>query len=127
MTSSLDMIDYLARVNPGMLAVFSTLAAVLLTSLFSTLTVLLTKVFEDRRARRELLIKAAVENWKERNEITRASGGAVLPLDDFILRMVKLDELCIARRVTTRNVARKLRELSAFSDQIAAFRRERNS
>jgi hypothetical protein len=76
---------------------------------------------EERRQLRQLVIQAAVENWK----LAAGKGGELYPLDSFILHMLKLVEVLELRHLTPETVRQKLREVHSVSraatDEIEKF------
>jgi hypothetical protein len=107
-------------------AAFSSLAGVLITSIFNALNTRSAQKSEERRHHRELIIKAAIENWKEVNEVLKASQrkGAIPPLDDYILHMLKFSELVLDENLESSNIEKKLIELREFNSKIIEYRKK---
>src|SRR5438046_1341091 len=92
-------------------------------SAFSAILVIwITKRYEDKRQFREVVLKAAIENWKQQHEDWKTHQRAVriAPLDLYVLNMVKLVELVLDKRVTAHNIDFKLQEI----DRILAKAKE---
>ena len=78
-------------------------------ALSAIVVVWLTKRYEDKRHFREIVLKAAIENWKQQHEDWKVHQKPVriAPLDLYILNMVKLSELILDKKVTARNIDSK--------------------
>lgn len=85
----------------------------------------LTRRSEERRALRQLVMQAAIENWKHTAEAAKhiaasqRGGVTVYPLDGFIIHMLKLVEVLDAHRITPEDVRRIMREVQAVGDAAA--------
>ena len=71
---------------------------------------------EDRRQRRELAINTAIANWKSDTETLRFTaengiGGAIAPLDHYIIHMVKLSDLIERKDLTEEDIAEELKRI----------------
>ena len=77
---------------------------------------------EERRAFRQLVMQAAIENWRHTAEAAREyaktskRGVTIYPLDGFIIHMLKLVEVLDSRRITPERVRKILREVKAVGD-----------
>jgi len=71
----------------------------------------LTKRSEERRHLREVAFATALENWKYVTEAARAAGEPALPLDVYLLHMVKLSELLSEKRLDRETIIGKIGEL----------------
>lgn len=87
---------------------------------------LITKRSEERRHLRELAMKAAVDNWLQFAEVTKQRGGNLLPLDVFVIHMLKLCEVISAGDLSAANLPGKLREVQNLV-KIATAEAERFS
>lgn len=81
---------------------------------------------EERKHYRQLIINAAVENWKHvaQSLLDHGVRGSFLPLDDYILHMMKFTELMIDQKLDESNLEQKLNEIRAFTDRVVAYRRK---
>jgi hypothetical protein len=83
---------------------------------------------EERRQLRQLVMQAAVENWRYASEAAEKAGAHRYPLDSYILHMLKLVELLDTRRLTPELVREKLREVHAVtraaSEEIERYTEE---
>lgn len=118
------------NINPTTLAIilaltaaFSSIAGVSITALFNYLNTRLTKQSEERRHQRELIIKAAIDNWKQATDIAMASPFVerINPLDSYIIHMIKFSELLVDDKVDSSNVTAKLAELRSFMDIVHSW------
>jgi hypothetical protein len=86
----------------------------------------ITKRSEERRQLREVAFKAAIENWDYVNKICAQYRIPTLPLDVFILHMLKFSEVLTLDDVTEENLVAKLQEVRRFTD-IACDEAERST
>jgi len=94
-------------------AAVSSLAGVVITSIFNLLNTRITKRSEELRHQRELIIKAAIENWKQGMEIykTTQRPTRLVPLDAYIVHMLKFSEIILSGEVTAENIEEKMKEV----------------
>ncbi len=76
---------------------------------------IINKRSEERRHLRELAMKAALENWLYMSKAAAERGARRLPLDVFVVHMLKLSEALTSRDLTADNLAAKLREVQRFT------------
>jgi hypothetical protein len=107
--------------NPQTINIVSAFFGVLLGMLVGFITSTLNRKSEERKHYRQLIINAAVENFKHLSRDPKP-GDTYLPLDDHILHMMKFTEVMIDQRVDGSNLERKLEEVGAFADRLVAFR-----
>lgn len=72
-----------------------------------------TKRSDERRHIRELVMRTAVENWKAVYQAAKDAGSSeMLPLDVYILHMLKLSEIILAeKKLKPDRIARRLSEV----------------
>lgn len=87
---------------------------------------LINKRSEERRQLREVAFKAGIENWNYVCKLATQYHAPTLPLEVFILHMLKLSEVMTSGDVTAENLAAKLQEVHRFTD-IASDEAERVS
>src|SRR5437016_5956315 len=85
---------------------------------------LINKRSEERRNLREPAMKAALENWLYMSKAAADYGAERLPIDVFVVHMLKLSEALTSRDLTADNLAAKLREVQRFT-RIATTEAER--
>lgn len=80
---------------------------------------------EERKHFNQLVMNAAIENWKKGCDMAVASGkGTVFPLDAYIIHMMKLSELFLNKSLNRDEALTKLKELSQYTDQVMNVIRE---
>ena|SRR5438046_615698 len=87
---------------------------------------LINKRSEERRHLRELAMKAATDNWRYVSDAAEQAGAQRLPLDVFVVHMIKLAEALTSTDLTAENLAAKLRDVQRFT-KIATSEAERFS
>jgi hypothetical protein len=98
--------------SPAELAVLGTLGGTLAGGLFSMIVAIVSKRSEERRQFRELVVKAAIENWKTLYE--GAKSGGVSPMTDFIVHASKVCDLALTRNLTAENARGELKKINAL-------------
>ena len=86
----------------------------------------ITKRSEERRQLREIAFKTAIQNWDYVCKLSAQYRVPTLPLDVFILHMLKLSEVLTSGDVTEANLVAKLQEVRRFTD-IAGDEAERST
>jgi len=90
------------------------------------ITIWITKHYEDKRHRREVIVRTAVENWKFSSEMvrktTKAMGGTaeLYPLDDFIIHWSTMANVMTGKKITAKKLAKqreKSEELQKILDE----------
>ncbi|HEX8130380.1 MAG TPA: hypothetical protein VF527_14860 [Pyrinomonadaceae bacterium] len=94
-------------------AALSSLAGVVITSVFNYMNTKITKRSEELRHQRELIINAAIENWKQQMEIYKNTHRAtrLVPLDAYIIHMLKFSEVILNGEITPANIEEKMKEV----------------
>jgi hypothetical protein len=85
-----------------------------------------TKRSEERRQLREIAFKTAIENWSYVRNVAAQHQAPVLPLEVFIVHMLKLSEVLTSGDVTEENLIAKLREVGRITE-IASDEVERST
>ena len=86
------------EIGPTTLALFTlggTLLGVIVPSIFNLLTARSAQQSEERRQAKELVVTAALENWKQTTEVLLKTGrkGTQAPLDVFLIHMAKTADI----------------------------------
>lgn len=70
---------------------------------------------EERKHYREIVVKAAIENWKQIIEISKSRGGAhVMPLESFIIAVAKSTDVIFDPTTDETNIAERLDKANAI-------------
>jgi L-cystine uptake protein TcyP (sodium:dicarboxylate symporter family) len=101
-------------------AALSSLAGVVITSIFNLLNTRITKKSEEIRHRRELVINAAIENWKQQMEQYKIHQQPMrlVPLDVYIVHMLKFTEVILNNEITPANIEEKMKEVEETTEAI---------
>jgi O-acetylhomoserine/O-acetylserine sulfhydrylase-like pyridoxal-dependent enzyme len=78
---------------------------------------------EEKKHLRGLLFNTAIENWKTRMGIIKDLGGSVMPIDSFIIHMLKLSEI-LNEDITKENILKKIKEIREIVDAMEATYKE---
>ena len=109
------------ELNAQVWTVISTLAGTFIGSLFTYLATRTAARSEERRQYKEVVIKAALENWKEgrehAKEWAKSTHQPVLyaPLDLYLIHAAKLIELTVNKKFRASDVASILGEVHEVS------------
>ena len=103
-----------------------TIGGALIGSLSTALIAFLSHRSEERKHLRQLIIGTAVENWKQSIEVTKFDTSRkhkfIVPLDNYIIHMMKLSELVNEGSITPEKATRKLREIEELVDTLVRYR-----
>jgi len=111
-------------------AVIGGAAAAIFSGVFAIWNNWLTRRSEEQRALRELAMKMALENWKERREMAKFIGEKtqqtqyIPPVDVFIIHMLKVSELVCSKKLTPENVGLELTEIWKITNAAAKAMQE---
>ena len=114
--------------KPEIITSLAALAGVFIGALFGFGTAWMNKRYDDRRHRREILMRTAVENWKTTAEIAQKEGERtrqnikISPLDDFIIAMGLLDDRIMERKLTPERIISALKEIDQIIRRIIELR-----
>lgn len=105
----------------------SVLIGALIGAISTLIVTWMNKRTEERKHYRELLINAAIENYKEVQLMTRTIiekrptiSHVVYPMDTYIIHMSKLAELVIDKKLKAGELSKILGELDQFTDEMYA-------
>ncbi len=99
-------------ISPGLLAVLGTLVGVAIGSGSTLVATLISKRSEERKHLRELVMNAAIVQWKTAIEVGKASGmgGKIDPLSLYIVHMLKISDLISSGKIDQSSVTAVLKE-----------------
>jgi hypothetical protein len=120
------------EISPAILALITTgsaLLGVIVTSYFNLRTTRVTTESEERKHQREIVINAAIVNWKQQLELAKAGSNVqvIRPLDDYIIHMVAFSEMLLEKPINKNVVTERLNEFQEFVDAIDSFRKAKIS
>jgi hypothetical protein len=102
------------------------LAALFGTALGSAGTLLVTWFMvraEERKNYRSLVFQAGIENFKQACEMARRNGGAVMPLEDYIIHISSVTSLLAnKKKIDLADLDELLSDSEAFARKISEFR-----
>jgi hypothetical protein len=82
------------------------------------------KHFDERKARRELIIKSAWDYYTTRLEITKALGGSFPPFETFLFYTTKVIDLALRKNLSNQEVLEQLRKIHEFEEQLVQVARD---
>lgn len=107
------------------LTLIGTLSGVLIGGIVSIFITLINKRSEEQKHKREIIIKAAIESWKESVDLVKLKGGSVEPLDVFIIHLIKLSEVLLNnKKLDSKNIIKLLKEIDEVTDLASEYRNE---
>lgn len=105
------------------------LVAAIVVSFSNLIIALINKKSEERKHFRELIIKAAIENYKEERSLAKVvmekspeRNIIFYPLDDFIIQMSLPAELIVNKRLNPEELKQALIDLDKTRKQIQEYR-----
>ena len=87
----------------------------------SLITTLINKRSEERKHYRELVMNAAIANWKQFVDLT-PPGETIEPLEDFIVHMMRFYDLVLSKKLDKKTLEKRLQEISDQSLGLYEFR-----
>jgi len=109
--------------KPEHLVLIGTLGGSAIGAISSVIAIWVTKAYEEKTLRRQLLINAGIEQWKKAFDLVNQTGGAAPPIEDFIIHLLALSEL-MAARMTPKTAVERLKKVQETTDAILAWRTE---
>lgn len=107
------------------LTLIGTLSGVIIGSLATIIITWINKRSEERRHKREIIIRAATESWKQSVELVEKRGGKVESLDIFIIHLIKLSEVLLTNKnLTSENIISLLKEIDKVTDLASDYRKQ---
>ena len=102
----------------ALVAAGSTLIGVTITSYFNLRTTQLTKESEERKHHKEIVVKAAIENWKQVAELLLKSNHSfdMPPLEIYLLHMSKTADIIFDPKTNAANIKQRLAEVNRILD-----------
>lgn len=84
------------------------------------------KKAEEKRQLREAVIKTALEAWRDHSDHARNRGGAVLPIDSYIVHMAVMSEALLnPEEFTEEEILKKLKQSDKLIDIQVKYDEER--
>ncbi len=105
----------------ALITAVSTLIGVSVTSYFNLRTTRLTKESEERKHHKEIVIKAAIENWKQVAELLLKSYPSfeMPPLEIYLLHMSKTADIIFDPSTDVANIKQRMDEVSRILDVVS--------
>jgi hypothetical protein len=107
------------------------LVAAIVVSLSNLFVTLINKRAEERKHYRELIINAAIENYKEEKSMAKAIlerrpeiDQVFYPMDDFIINMAVLADFVIDKKIKPDELKEALIEMDKIRDMVRAHRNQ---
>lgn len=118
------------EISPAILVLITTgsaLLGVIVTSIFNLLTTRIIKASEERKHQREIVINAAIANWRQQLELAKAGSNVqvIRPLDDYIVHMVAISQILLEKPINKAVVTERLNELQELVDVVDSYRNSR--
>ncbi len=96
------------------LLIIGTLGGAIIGSLSTIFITFITKKSEERKHFKGLVVNTAFESWKSNLELSKIQSKSrdvkILPLDTYIVHMLKVSELVFANKINKNNIEKILSE-----------------
>ncbi len=81
---------------------------------------------EERKHLNEIMLNVALEHWKQAcmvaiEKMKLGSRTSILPLESYIVYVMKLTDVLLTQKVTKNNIVDKLKEIHEISDEVTKF------
>ena len=74
--------------------------------------------YDERKARRELLVKTAWDYFSSKFEIAKLTGGALAPFEVFVFYTVKVVELAVRKNLSDEKTLDEMRKIHHFEKAL---------
>lgn len=101
--------------------------AALVAAFFSLITTWITKRIESKRALQELIVKSAIELHSNHIEFTKNQGGAILPIDAYIVYLIAITDVLLEKRLTEKTLSLCLIKLKILQINTKNIKKSRVS
>lgn len=88
----------------------------------SLISIYINNKFEERKFTKQLIINAAIEDWKLNSE--KLNKKMAFPLEDYIIYMSRLYDKILSKHLSDDEIIIKLKELDNFTLETIQFRYE---
>lgn len=125
---NLPLIAALCTIIAALCTAGGTILGIAISSIMQARTNRLNRESEERKHYREIVVKAAIENWRQTIEAVKGTGAHVLPLDCFMASVSKAADVILDPTTDETNLAERLEKASAFveiAESSALGREER--
>ena len=108
-------------INPTTLVLVSTgstLLGVIVTSFFNLRATRMAKESEERTQNKELVVRAAIENWKQGADLIMKSGrgGKLQPLDVYLVHMAATANVIFDPTTTPENIEARFQTVDTLTE-----------
>jgi len=111
------------NLTPEQTTLIGTLAGTIIGVLSGFISSLVTIRSQERRDRRELIIKAAVESWKQSvDTVISARRGKIYGFDVYIIHMLKMAELLDKKKLTPSEVLELMKQADEVTRTIIQYK-----
>lgn len=97
---------------------------VAITGLISLFSILITKIFDERKLSKELIIKTALEHWKASIEISKyntdktGQTSTIDPLEDFVIHAILFSKLFNKKDIKEKYVVKIMKDINETQKYI---------
>ena len=99
---------------------YSTIIGAVIGAATSIAVPLITRIFDERKERREWIAKVAAQNWEYYHDAAKRLGGNVQPLEVFVIHAAKLLEIIDSTK-DVKEISAKMRELRAITTEVSKY------
>ncbi len=86
---------------------------------------LINKKAESNKQIKDVILKTAMDNWKENMEITKINGGIITPLESYIVHMSILSDILLEpKEITEKALIERLKKSQKIVDAYIKFDKE---
>ncbi|MDP1760459.1 MAG: hypothetical protein Q8L01_03395 [Candidatus Woesebacteria bacterium] len=94
------------------LLLIGTLGGASIGAISAIITTIVTKIYEDKKELRRILLDAAITDWKQAHELAIRSGGnkKLFPLDSYLIHHSKILDAILAKKTSKEELEKILDE-----------------
>lgn len=101
--------------------VIATIGGALVTGIILLINNLINKRSEERKHLNQIMLNAALENWKGAIDFAKLQGGAIVPFEAHLIYVMKLTNVLFNKNITKGNISEKLKEVREVCDEVEKF------
>ncbi len=76
--------------------------------------------FDEKKARRELMVKTAWDHYSTFAEFTKTKGGALAPFETYLFHTLKVIEIALSKNLSNEEIVEEVRKIRGLSRAIIA-------
>src|SRR5258707_3295106 len=72
--------------------------------------------FDEKKARRELMVKTSWDHFSALNQWTKAHGGTMAPFETYLFHTIKVIELALNKNLSNEQIVEEVRKIRGLTN-----------